>query len=234
MDHPTLILYSGAFDPPHQGHLDCIVSCLEAFPAARLLMSPTPEPTAAHGKVKVAAATFQQRLQLCSAIRSLSPRAAQDRFDVSPIEQNLPQPHYTINTLLRMRQLYPGQRIGFLMGQDQLEKFRFWHNPRGIVTQCQLITIARSQPDSATTQLLCTAEGEMQALGLNTIRSRDPGTIELFDQGHRVSTFFALRVLTSTASSSAMRKIYAGKKSLPSGWLHSELEPEQRIIYTQA
>jgi nicotinate-nucleotide adenylyltransferase len=137
---PDLILYGGAFDPPHNGHVDCLRRALELLPDAKALVIPGFAPAvAASSKAKVTAASFSDRAKLCElAVAPLGPRVA-----VSRLEASLPVPSYTIQTLRAVLAREPGVRPALLVGGDQLANFPQWREPDEILRLAALIAVGR-------------------------------------------------------------------------------------------
>ena len=52
---PDIIIYGGAFDPPHQGHIDSIDCLHRRFPHAEILVIPGKIPAGALGAHKIPA-----------------------------------------------------------------------------------------------------------------------------------------------------------------------------------
>ena len=50
------------------------------------------------------------------------------KLDVSDIEFNMPQPSYTIDTLVRLSEKYPENEYVLIMGADNLKNFHKWKN----------------------------------------------------------------------------------------------------------
>ena len=50
------------------------------------------------------------------------------KLDVSDIEFKMPQPSYTIDTLVRLSEKYPENEYVLIMGSDNLKNFHKWKN----------------------------------------------------------------------------------------------------------
>jgi len=55
------------------------------------------------------------------------------KFELSLIENERPGPHYTSDTLLYLREKYPGSAIILLTGSDSMNDFHEWHEPQLIL-----------------------------------------------------------------------------------------------------
>lgn len=132
---PALIVYGGAFDPPHAGHVACLALAHAAFPAARLKIVPGFEPAVAGGAAKHPQASFAERMAMC--------RLAFPDAEVDGIEERLPTPNYTYRTLEALAAAEPGVRLGWLLGSDQLKAFGGWRHPQTILELADLVVVTR-------------------------------------------------------------------------------------------
>ena len=74
-------------------------------------------------KKKRALLDQNHRLQIIRAEVEDNPKLA-----VSDIEFNMPQPSYTIDTLVRLSERYPENEYALIMGADNLKNFHKWKN----------------------------------------------------------------------------------------------------------
>jgi len=56
-----------------------------------------------------------------------------EKFKVSTVEFDLPQPNYTVVTLAHLKDMFPGKDFVLLMGQDNLESLPRWKNYEQII-----------------------------------------------------------------------------------------------------
>lgn len=113
-------LFFGSFNPVHTGHL-IIASYMANYTdldKVWLIVSP-------HNplKDKKALINMYDRLEMA--------RLATDQatnIEVSDIEFKLPQPSYTIDTLMHLRERYPGHQFCLIMGSDNLVSLKKWKN----------------------------------------------------------------------------------------------------------
>jgi nicotinate-nucleotide adenylyltransferase len=61
----------------------------------------------------------------------------------SNIEFKLPQPSYTINTLVHLGEKYPEHRFSLIMGQDNLQTFSKWKNYEAILSNYHIYVYPR-------------------------------------------------------------------------------------------
>lgn len=65
------------------------------------------------------------------------------RLKTCDVELKLPQPSYTINTLIHLREKYPAHSFHPIIGSDNLLSFHKWKNHQEIINQFGLIVYPR-------------------------------------------------------------------------------------------
>jgi nicotinate-nucleotide adenylyltransferase len=122
-------ILGGTFDPPHNGHLMFAEEALRQLNLDQVLFMLTPNPPHKEGNDIT---ELQSRYEMLDAMIS-----EYDEFIISDIEINRPPPHYTIDTVLLLRQIYPEDEIIYLMGGDSLIDLpEIWHSAQEIVDTC--------------------------------------------------------------------------------------------------
>lgn len=137
---PDLIIYGGAFDPPHAGHVDALRRALTRFPEAKAWVMPSAAAAVAgSATAKAAGASFDDREAMCRiAFEPLGSDVA-----VSRLEAEMPAPNYTVETLRRIREQQPRAHLGLLIGRDQVSAFPRWREPDEIRRLATLIAVGR-------------------------------------------------------------------------------------------
>ena len=136
---PSLIIYGGAFDPPHNGHVLCTQLALTRFPQAEVLVCPAYAPVQGTTSVpKNTLLAFEERLQLARDVFK------DDRLTISAIEARLPFPSRTINTLIEVQEKLNPQRLAILIGQDQLDNLKDWERVQDIIAATDIIVARRT------------------------------------------------------------------------------------------
>lgn len=130
----TIILFGGAFDPPHNGHLHMAEAACDALNPDKLLWIPTANP--AHRDQPKA--SFQQR----SAMIELIIRH-QSNWELCTIENKRPEKSYFIDTLNALILQEGPAQFYVLIGQDQLDNFTRWHRFTEILEKASLIVMPR-------------------------------------------------------------------------------------------
>lgn len=128
-------LFFGSFNPIHVGHL-VIANYMAQYTDLQkvwLVISP-------HNPLKEKSTLLddKQRLALVKiAIENNS------KLKASDIEFKLPQPSYTITTLLHLKEKYPEHEFALIMGSDNLSTFHKWKNYEEILKYHQLYIYPR-------------------------------------------------------------------------------------------
>lgn len=174
---PTAIFYGGTFDPPHIGHQRVVERACTLFPGSHVWISVAPAPAGAAQKHKAPGASFEQRLDMCrlnfaSALQS-------GKALLTDVETKLPAPNYTVQTLRHCQKNFPGETWALLIGQDQLEQFADWREPREILRLADLVVVSRGEDRSLqdALQTLATKLGlHLNESGPERLRWRELGT----------------------------------------------------------
>ena len=113
-------LYFGTFNPIHIGHLIIANYMVEFSDLDEIWMVVTPQNPF---KKKISLLDNHHRLELvyqaCENYEKLKP---------CDVEFKLPQPNYTINTLVQLEEDHPGMDFSLIMGEDNLKNFHKWKN----------------------------------------------------------------------------------------------------------
>lgn len=127
-------LLGGSFNPPHLAHALLGVAVLSAEPYDALWVLPCADHP--FGK---ALAPFEARLAMCErAFASVANVAVVD------VEQRLPAPNYTVQTLRYLRAAAPDLTPAFVVGTDILDELDRWREPDALRELCDFIVIPRA------------------------------------------------------------------------------------------
>ena len=118
-------LFFGTFNPIHVGHLAIANHLAEHSDLDRVWLVVTPQ------------SPFKKKQSLLDNYKRLEMvyLATKDYDKLRPtnIEFNLPQPNYTINTLVHLHEKYPEKEFALIMGEDNLKGFHKWKNYQDIL-----------------------------------------------------------------------------------------------------
>lgn len=132
-------LFFGSFNPVHVGHLMLAQYVVNASIADEVWLVVSPQNP------------FKSREELAPAEHRLSMARLATEADahifVSDVEQDMPMPSYTIDTLRRLDDSYPHLSFSILMGADNLLGFDGWKDYEAILAKHRLIVYPRLGSD---------------------------------------------------------------------------------------
>lgn len=197
---PELIVFGGSFDPPHQGHLECVRVLKDHFKNAQILILPAPIPPIAGGGVKNTHASFTDRMHMC--------KLAFEGFGnivVTDLEARLDPPYFTYSTLEAIKASFPNKKLGLFMGLDQFAVFENWQKPEQILRTANLIVAFRDVA-SASSLMGQVLTSLCQKLNVE-IKTEFLHCTKLSFHDGSVSEIYFINDLRHPASSSAIRNM---------------------------
>ena len=129
-------LYFGTFNPIHIGHMVIANHMVEFSDLDEVWFVVTPQsPFKAKKSLLDNHHRYQMVLEATEEYPKLKP---------SKIEFDLPQPNYTINTLVHLTEKYTeGYRFCLIMGEDNLKGFHKWKNYEEILEEFHIYVYPR-------------------------------------------------------------------------------------------
>jgi len=137
----NILLYGGAFNPPHMGHRHAVETFKEAHMPDKLIIMPTG--TSPHKPLPAYSPSNAQRLELCRAMFG-------DIAEVSDIEINSNDTNYTIHTVQKLLQQYPGAKITLGIGSDMLLALHQWYKVDKLCQIVEFSALSRCHDDDTT------------------------------------------------------------------------------------
>ncbi len=129
-----VLMYGGAFDPPHSGHRRLLESAIEEIrPDVTLVI-----PTGVSPHKKKSGTPYWCRFDMAGKTFS----DLSDTVMISSLESK-GRRNYTSQTMKAVRRMYPGCEIYLLIGSDMLISFQTWHLFRRILSWCTLLAGSR-------------------------------------------------------------------------------------------
>ncbi len=128
-------LFFGSFNPIHIGHLAIANYMVEFANIDELWFVITPQNPE---KQKTTLLADNQRYYMVQLAIESSPK-----MKASTVEFSLPQPSYTIHTLIHLHEKYPQHSFALIMGSDNLQTFHTWKNYREILEAYTLLVYNR-------------------------------------------------------------------------------------------
>lgn len=144
----SIAIYGGTFDPPHLGHLGVADAIIEAFGLDLMLLVPAAVPP--HKRRQAITSPWHRLAMLTLAT------AQRPKMRVSTVELESPSRPYTIETLGKLGEEYPGARLFFVMGADSFRDIDSWREHDRILTEYSVIVAMRpgSEPIGGVTSHL--------------------------------------------------------------------------------
>lgn len=128
-------IFSGSFNPVHNGHISIARSFLSSEFISSLWILLTPDPP--HKNEKALAGYHHRYEMLKLAFGDW------DRVIISDIETKLPKPSYTLQTLEYLQSQYPDNRFYLCVGGDSARNFTKWHKWENILSGTKLLVAKR-------------------------------------------------------------------------------------------
>ncbi len=128
-------IFGGTFDPVHLGHLLTAEQCREQAKLDQVWFVPASRPPHKLGHVFTSFARRVEMLELAIA--------GNTTFRIDTLENELPGPSFTINTLEELRRRHPGDEFFLLVGSDVLPDLPTWHEPKRLLSQVRLVLVPR-------------------------------------------------------------------------------------------
>lgn len=137
-------LYFGTFNPIHIGHLTIANYMVEYSDLDEVWMVVTPHNP---HKKKSTLLDNNHRLMMVDVALEDYPK-----IKSSNIEFDVPQPNYTVHTLVVLEEKYPEHDFCLIMGEDNLKSFHKWKNYEVILERYALFVYPRISQGTIETQ----------------------------------------------------------------------------------
>jgi len=134
-------LFFGTFNPIHVGHLIIANHMVEHSDLDEVWLVVTP---LSPFKKKSSLLDNHQRLEMVHLATE-----AYVKLRPSDIEFKLPQPNYTIHTLLHLKEKFPTHEFALIMGEDNLASFHKWMSYEQILEDHHLYVYPRTKSKTA-------------------------------------------------------------------------------------
>jgi len=137
-------LYFGTFNPIHIGHLTIANHLVEYSDIDVVWFVVTP-----HSPFKKKSSLLDNHHRFEMVYRATE---SYNTLTPSNIEFKLPQPNYTINTLVHLEEKYPQHEFALIMGEDNLKSFHKWKNYEQILKGYSIYVYPRISEGTIDTQ----------------------------------------------------------------------------------
>lgn len=206
-------IFGGTFNPPHVGHVEAAAQAVKALGLDKLLIIPDAEPP--HKDMPDGSPDAQTRLELCRLAFS-----GVKHCKVSDMELARGGVSYTVDTLRRVREKYPEERLYLLMGTDMLLCFEEWREFRVILSMATLAVFARRDADREAVEKAAEALRRKYNASVKTVEIRAVDVSSTFIR----SELFRRRgdglLPDAVYSEIIKRRLYGARPALP--WLRQK------------
>ncbi|MCX6843840.1 MAG: nicotinate-nucleotide adenylyltransferase [candidate division WOR-3 bacterium] len=127
-------VFGGSFNPIHLGHLLVAEDVRRRLRLDRVLFVPTCRPPHKHGPMT----HYHHRLAMTRLAI-----AGEPGFELCRIEELRPGRSYTVDTLARLKVLYPGAALCLVLGSDQYQEISGWYRPQMLARLARLVVMSR-------------------------------------------------------------------------------------------
>jgi nicotinate-nucleotide adenylyltransferase len=190
MSRARIGLFGGTFNPVHAGHVHAARTVRARLGLREVLLIPSYIPPHKETTDLAPAADRLEMVRL--AVRGEAGLTA------SPIEVDARQTSYAILTLDRMKDIYPGAWLFFILGTDSFVEIETWRDFRHLLEECRWAVLSR--PGCAREDALQVQEGRLGGPSRALAEGEALGEDDL-ERGR----FFFLDVDALDISSSAVR-----------------------------
>ena len=137
-----IVIFGGTFDPPHLGHRRLLDNVIKEIKPDKLIVIPAyVSPFKAETQ---AGAGAEQRLRMCELAFDGVPG-----LEISDMEIKRGGKSYSYDTIMQLRNQYPGDELIFAMGTDQIKSFHGWYRYEEILGMCAIAAFARDDERAA-------------------------------------------------------------------------------------
>jgi pyruvate,orthophosphate dikinase len=126
----------GAFDPVHYGHLKIAEFCKEKLKLDKVLFVPSGNPP--HKKP---VASYQHRVKMLEL--ALKDYSAGWRILAELEKPSRIKHSYTIDTLKKLKKIYPHASVFFIIGEDNVPEIKGWHNYKNLFDYATFVVLRR-------------------------------------------------------------------------------------------
>jgi len=161
-------LYFGTFNPIHVGHLIIANHMVQNANLDQVWFVVTPQNPL---KPKASLLADYHRLALVRIAVDDNPN-----IEASNVEFDLPQPSYTIHTLVSLSEKYPEYDFTIIMGEDNLNTLQKWKNYEQILNNYAILVYPRVESDE---NLSVNTESRSPLLDLENVTMIDAPLMKL-------------------------------------------------------
>ena len=134
---PTILIYGGAFNPPHLGHKKALEIAAKNFDCQEIWLMPS-----ADRKDKTISTSSNTRLAMLKIF--ISELAVSKKIKISKLEINNKKLSSTFETTKKLKTLYPNYLFYFVIGSDIIEDIeKFWVQGKKVFNSVNFLILKR-------------------------------------------------------------------------------------------
>ena len=166
---PSFIgIYGGTFDPVHTAHLRLAIEAAEFLSLSQVIWVPSGNPC--HRSPPVASP--KDRLNMLNLALASHKTFCCDTVDLFSTE-----PTYTVNTLQRLKQQHPAQRLILLLGMDSFLTLPSWYQWQTLFQLAHIAVATRLDYPPHTAAPLLQQEIDQRTISADNLSQYDCGKI---------------------------------------------------------
>ena len=135
-----LAIFGGTFDPIHRAHVAVAQEAVARFSLDRVLLVPAGRPP---HKAGVTHAPYADRVRMAELACAGDPHLVVSRLEEGTACS------YSVDTIARVRALYPADELFFIIGADAFAEIRTWRRWQDVVASVAFIVVSRPGHDYA-------------------------------------------------------------------------------------
>jgi len=154
-------LFGGSFNPPHLGHRIFAQIFKEQGNLDQLWVMVSPVPP--HKNVE-SLVDYEHRLSMSKINFEFM-----DGVIIKQVEEELPPPHFTINTLKYLLKQFPKDTFYLCIGEDSLRSFETWNSPNEILNLVDLLVVKRDHLTDTLPKIIQDKKDRVHWLNADTV-----------------------------------------------------------------
>jgi len=128
-------IMGGVFDPIHIGHLVLAENASRAFNLSNVLFVVSNNPPHRNRKPN---ASYDDRIHMTALAIEKN-----EIFSISDIERDFNGSAYTLNVVIKLKELYPEIDWHLILGADNITMFDSWHQPDQLIREVRILVGSR-------------------------------------------------------------------------------------------
>lgn len=133
----NIIIFGGSFNPPHNAHLEMMLSAAEQEFCDKILILPANIPP--HKAVGNDFADTNHRINMCKILADYSEKA-----ELCTVEIDRGGKSYMIDTVNTLSKKYQGDKLWLLVGADMVTTLKNWYKGDELISKIGVVAVGRN------------------------------------------------------------------------------------------